>query len=484
MEQQRRRRRQCTTIQLHSHSIALYRSLLQTMGSSASTPAAQSSSHDDHDSHDHSHEHDHGHCHNDHGTSSSNGTVNAGSNNNTCTTTNPNSCDSHGSDDKHHQDLDADAIQRQDVLRRLYTASILCASFIIVEVTGGLISNSLAILSDASHLFADLASFVVAIAASYLASLPATQHHTYGLKRSESLAALFSMISLVFVSIGLGYAAIVRLIEPPEDGVDGFVMSLIAFIGVLVNVVLAFVLGEHHVHLPGGDHGHDHSHDHDHGHGHGHGHDHDQENGHDHHQGDTSKNETTGLLQNKKPEETTPKNVNLQAAYLHVLADLAQSVAVFIGGLAIWVNPEWHIIDPILTLGFCVLVMYSTVGVIRQSVLVLLEEIPPNVKWSDVFDAISAVEGVSDVHDLHIWSIHNNLTAMSVHCRSSDPTTAMRKINNVALQFGIKHSTIQVQVEGGRCVTCEMTDCCTKGIISNHLSIQRESESGVSGDHD
>lgn len=160
---------------------------------------------------------------------------------------------------------DVDAVERKQVIRRLKIATILCASFMIVEIAGGLISGSLAILSDAAHLFADLASFAVAIAASYLASLPATVRHTYGLKRTESLAALFSMTSLAFVSVGLAYEAVQRLVEPPKEGVDGTLMSVIAGIGVVVNVVLAFVLGEHHVHLPGGsscehDHGHDHSH--------------------------------------------------------------------------------------------------------------------------------------------------------------------------------------------------------------------------------
>jgi zinc transporter 2 len=146
---------------------------------------------------------------------------------------------------------DADAIERKNVLKRLYIATILCGCFLVVEVVGGLICGSLAVLSDAAHLFSDMASFAVAIAASYLASLPATANHTYGLKRTESLAALFSMTSLAFVSVGLVYTAVARLINPPE-GVDGKVMSIIAGIGVVVNVALAFVLGEHHVHLPGG----------------------------------------------------------------------------------------------------------------------------------------------------------------------------------------------------------------------------------------
>ena len=141
--------------------------------------------------------------------------------------------------------------ERQQVLKRLYIATILCSCFLIIEVIGGILSNSLAILSDAAHLFSDIASFAVAIAASYLASLPATVNHTYGLKRTESLAALFSMVTLAFVSVGLSFEAVQRLINPPEN-IDGQMMSIVAGIGVAVNVALAFVLGENHVHLPGG----------------------------------------------------------------------------------------------------------------------------------------------------------------------------------------------------------------------------------------
>ena len=269
------------------------------------------------------------------------------------------------------------------VLIKLQRASLLCLTFLLVEVVGGVLSGSLAILSDASHLCADLASFAVAIGASYLASLPKTANHTFGLKRVESLAALLSMLSLAFISIALGIEAIRRIYKITVIGdhnieVQGVLMSGIAFIGVLVNVALAFVLGEHHVHLPsdsGGCSSHDHGHSHGHGTSHGekdhhddhdngddHHHDHDDhecssdngDHGHDHGH-DHSANEATPLVQQEKnnnhhehvhdhkekdanykgaPIPFLPKNINLQAAYLHVLGDLAQSVAVLIAGVS------------------------------------------------------------------------------------------------------------------------------------------------------
>jgi solute carrier family 30 (zinc transporter), member 2 len=461
--------------------------------------------------HDHSHDHhpdDHGHSHGHHDHKENH----------------------HDHEEEDHEDDEVakligsediqEARRRQNVLNRLYTASVLCSCFIVVEVVGGLWANSLAILSDAAHLFADLASFAVAIAASYLASMPATPDHTFGLRRTESLAALFSMTCLAFVSVGLGYEAIYRFVRPPEALVEGKVMSIIASIGVAVNIALAAVLGENHTHLPGMDH----SHDHDHGgngsgscdsHGHdrahhakvregtggyqtltsyqmgaeetctiveeGHSHEHEHEHAHhaakvDSHDGhghshSANQHEHCGLHVDEVSVDSDAhldhhdqRNINLRAAYLHVMADLAQSVAVLIAGLIIWVRPDWHIIDPILTLLFACLVLYSTLGVLRLSIAVLLEATPPNVSWKKVYDAIRQVPNVYDVHDLHIWSIAHGMPTLSVHCQSTDPT-ALRKIRDQCLKFGISHATIQVQRVPGMCVTCGDNVGCSK-----HLS--------------
>lgn len=346
--------------------------------------------------------------------------------------------------------------ERQQVLKRLYIATILCSCFLIVEVVGGILSNSLAILSDAAHLFSDIASFAVAIAASYLASLPATVNHTYGMKRTESLAALFSMVTLAFVSVGLSFEAVQRLINPPEN-IDGQMMSIVAGIGVAVNVALAFVLGEHHVHLPGGgDHDHDHDHeDHDH-HDHDH-HDHHDHEDHDHH--DHHSNEHSLLVDKGNEEKERQRNVNLHAAYLHVMGDLAQSVAVFLGGIVIYWKPEYHIVDPLLTLGFSALVLCSTVGVLRTSVAVLLEETPANIDWRKVYDSISALPNINDVHDLHIWNISHGKIALSVHCTSSDKH-AISVIHKTCKTFGIEHTTIQVNLSD--CDTCTDRSCCVQ----------------------
>lgn len=380
----------------------------------------------------------------------------------------------------HSHDGDKDVARRKSVLRRLITASILCTSFLLVEVVGGLISGSLAVLTDAAHLLADLASFAVAIAAAYLASLPASETHTFGLKRTEALAALFSMVSLALISAGLTVEAVRRLwpsivalfhgstaSDQNDVDVDGKLMSLIAMIGVGVNVVLAFVLGEHHVHLPGVDHGHSHSHEHG-----------NEVNGRE------SREEESLLALQKESygaeahhvDEITPRpadsnhscghekerNVNLHAAYLHVLGDLAQSVAVLIAGLIIWAKPTYAAADPICTIIFAIIVFYSTIGVIKSSISVLLEEVPPSISWFEVHNAISSVSGVSNVHDLHIWSISHGEPALSVHVVASHPEEALKDIHEVCQRLKIRHSTIQVQPQTiPDCITCNdgMLNC-------------------------
>lgn len=369
---------------------------------------------------------------------------------------------------------DPEKIMRKNVLFRLKTASILCFSFLLVEVTGGLLAGSLAVLSDAAHLLADLAAFAVAIAASYLADLPATTTHTFGLKRSEALAALFSMVCLALVSVWLAVEAVRRLWpfivsgHVPDVDVDGKLMSIIAFIGVIVNVALAFVLGEHHVHMPGSGNCDSHSHEHSHEHSHQHGHSHEQESLREVDQ--TSYESLCVELQHNDelapPPTHTPRgaeeaqakrNINLHAAYLHVLADLAQSVAVLIAGLIIWAKPSWDIVDPICTILFCIMVFYSTLGVIRSSVSVLLEAVPPGLSWDKVHDDIVSIKGISDVHDLHIWCISHGEPALSVHACAPDTVRAMKDINAVCLKYGIHHATIQIQPFGAdvpSCITC------------------------------
>lgn len=179
----------------------------------------------------------------------------------------------HPSDSLRHKesnDIDEDRHQKH-VLRKLKIAAIFCFLFLVVEVVGGIVAGSLVVLSDAAHRAADISAYLVAIVGSRIASLPPTAEYTFGLKRTESVVALFSMVTLAVMSIGLAVEAIRRIwgfvLVPDEmDVVDGKLMTMIALIGVVVNVILAIVLGEDHVHMPGADSCSHHS-EHNHSHG-------------------------------------------------------------------------------------------------------------------------------------------------------------------------------------------------------------------------
>jgi cation diffusion facilitator family transporter len=169
------------------------------------------------------------------------------------------------------------------------------------------------------------------------------------------------------------------------------------------------------------------------------------------------------------------KNVNLHAAYLHVLGDLLQSVAVLVAGIVIWIQPSWHLVDPVITLFFCAIVFYSTLSVIRSSVAILLEEVPPHISWQQVDHALSNdVPGICRVHDLHIWSISDGIPSLSMHCFLKPTTTtttdaplpdqqqALRDIHAVCKRFGIQHATIQIQSgnngDNAECITCPIDE--------------------------
>lgn len=373
---------------------------------------------------------------------------------------------SHNDDHDHKEQQPTSNIKLTEddiVKRRLMIATVLCAAFLMVEVVGGLLSKSLAILSDAAHLLADLTAFITALAASHIASLPATSKSTYGFKRAESLAAFLSMFSLALVSLFLAVEAIYRLwpeVVYDEDSekridVDGKTMTIIAAIGVCVNISLAIVLKGNHFHLPSdsegqcGGHSHEHSHDHS-----------SVENG-----------EATPLVHIEHADEAHPskdvaeENINLRAAYLHVLGDLAMSVAVLVSGIIIYVWPHLQIVDPICTLIFTLFVFKSTIPVIRSSLSILLNEVPPKVEWLKVFNAISSVPGVYTVHDLHIWSISHGVSALSVHCYADDVSKALLDVQKVCSSHGIKHATIQVQPS-------DMHPCvsCGQGMESCHIN--------------
>ena len=254
-----------------------------------------------------------------------------------------------------------------------------------------------------------------------------------------------------------------------------------------MNIALAVVLGENHVHMDGEAEA---SHSHAHGHGHGeacgghgdeeaahhsdHGdhddHGHSHEHGHSH--GHTDPNHepldapllssSYGSTDADAGPKSTAKNINMEAAYMHVLGDLIQSVAVMISGIIIWIEPSYQIADPICTVLFSLIVCYSTMGVIKNSVNVLMEGVPKSVKWDVVNRQIQDITGVTNVHDLHIWSISVGKPALSVHLTAANPKAAMLGVGVIGRRNGIEHITVQAQhvTAGAGCLICGADGGC------------------------
>ncbi|XP_077245057.1 zinc transporter [Tasmannia lanceolata] len=370
--------------------------------------------------------------------------------------------------------LSKDAKERSASMRKLLIAVILCIIFMSVEVVGGIKANSLAILTDAAHLLSDVAAFAISLFSLWAAGWEANPRQSYGFFRIEILGALVS-IQMIWLLAGiLVYEAIARLIHDTGE-VQGFLMFLVASFGLVVNIIMAILLGHDH------DHGHDHGHGgHDHTHDHAHGGEHSHSHGisitthhsgpskpkdeHNHvhgtigHAGDTDHHEP--LLTNsedccetkadsKGDKQKKQGNVNVQGAYLHVLGDSIQSIGVMIGGGIIWYKPEWKIIDLICTLIFSVIVLGTTIRMLRNILEVLMESTPREIDATRLEKGLCEVDGVVAIHELHIWAITVGKVLLACHVTimpDADADLVLDKVvGYIRREYNISHVTIQVE---------------------------------------
>ncbi len=274
--------------------------------------------------------------------------------------------------------------------RALVVALALTAAYTVVEVVGGVLTDSLALLADAVHMLSDNVALALALFALWLARKPSTPERTYGYKRAEVLAALANGVVLVALAIWIFYEAIQRLSDPPD--VLGGWMLAIAFAGIAVNVAAGVVL-----------------------------------------------NRARGA------------NLNVEAAFRHVLADLAGSVGVAVAALVI-VLTGWLQADPLVSLAIGVLVLASSWSILRDSTSILLEAAPRGLDTRTVGEALTAHPGVVEVHDLHVWTITSGFPALSAHVlvgRGEDCHGTRRELEReLAARFGIEHTTLQVDHVG------------------------------------
>ncbi|XP_054796034.1 metal tolerance protein 1-like [Prosopis cineraria] len=339
--------------------------------------------------------------------------------------------------------ISRDSKERLTSMRKLLMAVILCVVFMSIEVVGGIKANSLAILTDAAHLLSDVAAFAISLFSLWAAGWEATPRQSYGFFRIEILGALVS-IQLIWLLTGiLVFEAIQRLIAGTHE-VNGLLMFLVSTFGLLVNIIMALLLGHNHRHGHG---------EHDHSHDRGsvistHHHHHDEEHSRDkpHHHSHDNVGEA---LLSGSPEEKKEWNINVRGAYLHVLGDCIQSVGVMIGGAIVWYKPEWKVVDLICTLVFSVIVLGTTINMLRGILEVLMESTPREIDATKLEQGLLDMDEVVAVHELHIWAITVGKILLACHVKirpEADADLMLDKVvDYIKRVYNISHVTIQIE---------------------------------------
>ena len=274
--------------------------------------------------------------------------------------------------------------------KALTIAFIITTGYMIVEAIGGFLTNSLALLADAGHMLSDSISLGVGVLAFIMGEKVANYSKTYGYKRFEILAALFNGVTLTLIAFYIFYEAYQRFASPPEVASTG--MLTIAILGLIVNLVAAKI-------LMGGD---------------------------------------------------TKENLNLRAAFLHVLGDLLGSVGAIIAALLIMFF-NWNWADPLASVIVAILVLISGWRVTKDAIHVLMEGTPKNVQIDEIITTMENVDGIIDIHDLHVWSITSGQNALSCHAVVDGKLTVqesqqlLRKLETELDEKGIGHVTIQME---------------------------------------
>lgn len=307
----------------------------------------------------------------------------------------------------------------------------------VVEITGGLISNSLAILTDAAHMLSDVGGFIISMISIKIGQNAPTAKHSFGYHRAEVIGALASVMIIWIMVVWLSWEATDRILNLDKMEIKGDIMLITAFVSLGCNIFNLVALG--HMPLPclkdqknfmdsvtsiyqphgghscghdhgDGDDGHDHGEEkeHDHGHAkktgdseaHDHGHSHDHDHGHDH-----------GHSHGGGGEE----NINIRAAVVHVIGDMLQSIGVIIAAVLITFYPAAKIADPICTYLFSILVLMTTIPVFRDCMKIVMEVQPNSVDTDKIRDKISHIAEVESIDDLHTWALAGSKHCMIVH---------------------------------------------------------------------
>jgi cobalt-zinc-cadmium efflux system protein len=295
--------------------------------------------------------------------------------------------------------------------RTMGAAVALTLLFCVIEALAGWYAHSLALLSDAGHNVADAAALAFSWYAISIASKPSHEGMTFGYHRVGIFAAVANGVSLVLIAIGIGWEAIARFRAP--EVANGRVMIATAVAGMLVNVLI-------------------------------------------------------GVWLHKGAKD----DLNIRSAYLHMLGDALSALGVVVAG-ALVLTTQAPLADPIVSLLIAALILYSTYAVLRESATVLLEGTPPGLDMPSLIAAIKGVDGVIDVHDLHVWMVGPGVVACSCHILVAEQSVREGQqvlravVRDIERRFHITHTTVQVEVEG-----CEANDMYCMGQHSHHAAVR------------
>lgn len=280
-------------------------------------------------------------------------------------------------------------MERHTETLRLKLALAISSIYFFAELIGGFLTNSLALLSDAGHMLSDIAALALSLFAFRIARRPATVISTYGYHRAEILAALFNGLTLWLIVGVIFTAAYNRFLDPPA--VKSYGMMIVASLGLLVNIVAGAVLyGSHH------------------------------------------------------------HNLNLRGAFLHVVSDALGSVGAIAAGLVMLLT-GWYVADPVISILIGLLILHSSWSLVKESLSVLMQAVPKGIRLEDVQQALEGVEGVSKVHDLHVWAVTSDIYTLSAHAVVENGGDFHQVLNGIEgtlkERFNIEHTTIQLEIE-------------------------------------
>ncbi len=281
-------------------------------------------------------------------------------------------------------------LSRTGEKRSLFLALFLTVSIMILEFLGGIFSNSIALISDASHMLTDSLALSLSLFAVIFATRPATPNKTYGYYRLEILAALLNGVILTVIALAIFYKAYLRILSPQP--IKAEVLIFVASIGLLANILGLFIL-------------------------------------------------------HKKRA-----NLNVKGAFLHILGDTLSSIGVIIGGVIILLT-GWVQVDALVGIMIGAVIIYGSFRLIKESVDILLEAVPSGIETLQVSEAMKTIEGIKEIHHLHIWCITTGLIALSGHIVLEKPFQAksddiLKKVREMLHdRFKINHATIQIESE-------------------------------------